>query len=88
MIAQFSFYHHEKFAKYRPYKIGAGFLALNAFNFSDNADNRDVGLVILGSLYPTTRDVKLTFPLYVGGGYLLKDQKWFFLIGPGIRVKL
>lgn len=88
MIAQFSFYHPEKIAKYRPYKIGAGFLAFNAFNFSDNADNRDVGIVILGSLYPTTRDVKLSFPLYVGGGYFLKDRKWFFLIGPGIRVRL
>lgn len=88
MIAQFSFYHPEKIAKYRPYKIGAGFLAFNAFNFSDNVDNRDVGIVILGSLYPTTRDVKLSFPLYVGGGYFLKDRKWFFLIGPGIRVKL
>jgi hypothetical protein len=88
MIAQFSFYHPEKIAKYRPYKIGAGFLAFNAFNFSEGAANRDVGIVILGSLYPTTRDVKLSFPLYVGGGYFLKDEKWFFLIGPGIRVRL
>ena len=88
MIGQFSFYHPEKINRYRPYKIGAGFLALNAFNFADDAENRDVGLVIIGSLYPTTRDTKLTFPLYVGGGYFIKDQKWFFLIGPGIRLKL
>ncbi|MBN1952851.1 MAG: hypothetical protein JW801_16730 [Bacteroidales bacterium] len=88
MIAQFSFYHPEKIATYRPYKIGAGFLAFNAFNFSDNVDDRDVGIVVLGSVYPTKRDVKLSFPLYVGGGYFLKDQKWFFLIGPGIRVRL
>ncbi|MBN1183097.1 MAG: hypothetical protein JXB49_12460 [Bacteroidales bacterium] len=88
MIAQFSFYHPEKIARYRPYKVGAGFLAFNAFNFSDNVEDRDVGIVALGSLYPTTRDVKLSFPLYMGGGYFLKDQQWFFLIGPGIRVKL
>jgi hypothetical protein len=88
MIGQFSFYHPEKINRYRPYKIGAGFLALNAFNFSENANNRDVGLVIIGSLYPTTKDTKLTFPLYVGGGYFIKDQKLFFLIGPGIRLKL
>lgn len=88
MIAQFSFYHPEKINKYRPYKVGAGFLAFNAFNFSDDVDNRDVGIVVLGSLYPTTRDVKLTFPLYIGGGYFLKEEKFFFLIGPGIRVKL
>ena len=88
MIAQFSFYHPDKIAKYRPYKVGAGFLAFNAFNFSDDNSSRDVGIVVLGSLYPTRRDVKLTFPLFVGGGYFLKDQKWFFLIGPGIRVSL
>ena len=88
MIAQFTFYHPEKINVQRPYKIGAGFLALNTFNFSDNAENRDIGLVVIGSLYPTTKDVKLTFPLYIGGGYQLKYQKWFFLIGPGIRIRL
>jgi len=88
MIAQFSFYHPDKIAKLRPYKLGAGFLAFNAFNFSDNNDERDVGVVILGSLYPTSRDTKLSFPLYIGGGYFLKEGRWFFLIGPGIRVRL
>ncbi len=88
MVAQFSFYQPNKIAKYRPYKIGAGFLAFNAFNFSNDNTSRDVGIVLLGSLYPTTHDVKLSFPLYVGGGYFLKQSKWFFLIGPGIRVQL
>lgn len=86
IIGQFSFYHPDKINKYRPYKIGAGFLALNAFNFSDNAQNRDVGLVVLGSVYPTTRDSKLSFPLYIGGGYFIKNKEFVFLIGPGIRV--
>ena len=88
MIGQFTFYHPEKINVQRPFKIGAGFLALNTFNFSDDADNRNIGLVILGSLYPTTKDVKLTFPLYFGGGYQLKNQKWFLLIGPGLRIRL
>jgi hypothetical protein len=88
MIAQFSFYHPDKVARLRPYKIGAGFLAFNAFNFSANASNRDVGAVIIGSLYPVRRDAKLTFPLYLGGGYFLSKGKWFFLLGPGIRVSL
>ena len=87
MIAQFSFYHPDKIAQYRPYKIGAGFLALNAFNFTETAD-RDVGLVVLGSIYPTTKDVKLTFPLYMGFGYFIKESKFFFLVGPGIRIRL
>ena len=88
MIAQFSFYHPDKIAKYRPYKIGAGFLALNAFNFNEDNQGRDLGAVILGSIYPTSKDTKLSFPLYLGGGFLLDQSKWFLLIGPGIRVKL
>lgn len=87
MIAQFSFYHPDKIAQYRPYKIGAGFIALNAFNFSENT-NQDLGIVLLGSVYPTTRDVKLSFPLFIGGGYLIKEATPFFMLGPGIRVRL
>lgn len=85
MIAQFSFYQQDKINRFKPYKVGAGFVAINALNFSENAQ-RDMGVVIIGSLYPTTRDSKMTFPLYFGGGYMLNDGKWFVLLGPGIRV--
>lgn len=89
MIAQFSFYRPNKIAQYRPYRIGAGFIALDAFNFSASAaSNRDVGVVAIGTLYPARRDVKLSFPLNLGGGFLMQESKWFFLIGPGIRVRL
>lgn len=87
MIAQFSFYQPGKIAKYRPYKLGVGFIAIDAFNFS-NSDIGDIGLVVIGSLYPTSSDRKLTFPLFAGFGYLLKEQAPFFLVGPGIRVRL
>lgn len=86
MIAQLSFYQKDKIARFMPYKIGAGFLALNAFNFSNNNNARDLGIVILGSVYPTRRDTKLSFPLYIGGGYLLNTGSWFWVFGPGIRV--
>jgi hypothetical protein len=90
IIAQFSFYQPNRIAKPRPFKIGAGFLALNAFNFSENNTNRDVGVVILGSLYPIPKRErsKLSFPLFLGGGYFLSESKFFFLIGPGIRLSL
>ncbi|MFK7774052.1 MAG: hypothetical protein AB8F94_18010 [Saprospiraceae bacterium] len=90
IIAQFSFYHPRKIAKTRPFKIGAGFLALNAFNFAENASNRDVGIVLLGSLYPIQRKQrsKLSFPLYLGGGYFLSEGKFFYLLGPGIRLRI
>jgi len=89
MMAQFSFYDQERPGKYKPYKIGAGFLALNAFNLSsDPSVSRDMGIVVIGSLYPTRKDVKLTFPLHMGGGYKLNEGKWFILIGPGISVRL
>ncbi len=87
-LAQFSFYHKEKIARFLPYKVGIGFLAINAFDFNANESQRDLGVVILGSLYPTTKDVKLTFPLYVGGGYYLNKERLFFVIGPGIRLRL
>jgi hypothetical protein len=88
MLAQFSFYQPGKIAKYQPYKIGAGFIAIDAFNFSENAKNRDVGLVVIGSVYPSSgANRKLTFPLYAGFGYLMKEEKFFSLIGPGIRVR-
>ena len=86
MVAQFAFYHPEKIAKFRPYRFGAGFLALDAFNFQ--SERQDLALVALASLYPTTRDKKLAFPLYIGGGYQFKANKWMLLIGPGISVKL
>ncbi|MGC8803761.1 MAG: hypothetical protein ACP5PS_08335, partial [Bacteroidales bacterium] len=81
-----SFYQKDKIARFMPYKIGVGFLALNAFNFSNNNNARDLGIVILGSVYPTRRDTKLSFPLYIGGGYLLNTNSWFWVFGPGIRV--
>ncbi|WP_354585295.1 hypothetical protein [Hymenobacter sp. UYCo722] len=87
-LAQFSFYSPTKINRLRPYKIGAGFVALNAFNLGSSSTNRDLGLVILGSVYPTRREAKFTFPLYLGGGFLLGTQRWFYMLGPGIGVRL
>ncbi|MCC3152335.1 hypothetical protein Q3A66_03640 [Hymenobacter sp. BT770] len=88
-LAQLSFYSPDKINRLRPYKIGAGFVALNAFNLSQQTSSeRDLGIVILGSVYPTRRDAKFTFPLYLGGGRLLGAGKWFYLLGPGIGVRL
>ena len=47
-----------------------------------------MSIVVIGSIYPTRKDVKLSFPLYLGGGYMLNKGKWFVLLGPGIRVSL
>jgi len=86
MIAQFTFFEEERIRKPKPYKIGAGFLAQNAFNFNPDVKDRDLGLVVLGSVYPTRSDARLSFPLYVGFGYFLNQSKFFYLIGPGIRI--
>ena len=87
-LAQFSFYSPNKINRLRPYKIGAGFVALNAFNLGSSSTGRDLGVVILGSVYPTRREAKFTFPLYLGGGFLLGTQRWFYMLGPGIGVRL
>ena len=88
-LAQLSFYAPGRINHLRPYKIGAGFVALNAFNLvGNNTDTkRDLGLVILGSVTPV-RTGRLTFPRYLGGGRLLSASKWFYLLGPGIGVRL
>ncbi len=86
IVGQLGFYRPDKIEKFYPFKVGAGFIALNAFNFSENSD-RDVGLVALGSVFPTKMSARFSFPLYVGFGYLLKDAKWFYILGPGIQVR-
>ena len=85
MLAQFSFYQKGEIQKLRPFKLGAGFLAKNAFNFNPEAE-RDLGIVLLGSVYPTTKGRKISFPLYFGAGFYLYDSKFFFLIGPGVSI--
>ena len=90
VIAQFGFFNKNKINRLRPYKFGAGFLALNAFNFSQNSSGRDVGIVALASIHPLQRfeKRKLSLRIYLGGGYFLSEEKWFLLFGPGIRVQL
>lgn len=88
VLAQFKFYKAGKINQLRPFRIGFGTLAFNVFNFSDQNINRDLGIVALGSVFPTRKDVKITLPLYAGFGYLLKEEKWFFVLGPGLRINL
>lgn len=86
MLAQFSFYDKEAVQKMKPYKLGGGFLFINAFNLNPEVTDRDLGIVMLGSVYPKGADRKLSFPLYGGGGYFLNDAEFFLLLGLGIRL--
>ncbi len=83
-LAQFSFYDQQKVGKLKPYKVGAGFIALDIFNLSDNNKQRDLGFVVLGSLFPVRKESKFSFPLYAGCGYLLKNNTFFVVFGPGV----
>lgn len=83
-IAQLQFYQDNNVNKFKPYSIGAGFIAIDAFNFSQSSTNRDLGIVVLGTLTPIQRG-KLSIPLYLGGGYLINQGNWFVLFGPGLR---
>jgi hypothetical protein len=88
VIGQYSFYEKDKINRLKPYKVGAGFLALNAFDFSSDGSSRDIGAVALGTLNPVNTDRKLTFSIYFGGGYLLSAKTLFWLVGPGIGVEI
>ncbi len=83
-IAQLQFYDGENVNKFKPYSVGAGFIAIDAFNFNQGNKNRDLGIVALGTLTPI-QSSKLSFPLYLGGGYLVNQGQWFILFGPGLR---
>ncbi|MDO5509984.1 MAG: hypothetical protein Q4F57_04760 [Weeksellaceae bacterium] len=85
MLAQFSFYRKGEIQRMSPWKIGAGFLAQNTFNFREDAV-RDLGIVVIGSVYPIRMTGRLRFPLHAGGGYYLQQGKFFILMGPGIQI--
>jgi len=88
MVAQVSFYQRNKIAKYQPFKLGVGFLAFNMFSMTAEVEDRDLGIVVLGSLYPSSKDRRMSFPLFLGGGYFLSKERFFLLVGPGIRISI
>jgi hypothetical protein len=85
LIAQFSFTDDEKAGKLKPYRCGAGFLFINTFNFNENAQ-RDLAVVMLGSIYPITSRRMFNVPIHVGLGYKLQGKVPFVMISPGISV--
>lgn len=87
-LAQLSFYSKKRLGQLRPYNIGAGFIALNAFNFNASNENRDIGIVLIGTIQPINTREKFSVPLYLGGGYFLEEDTWFVTFGPGIRLRL
>lgn len=86
VIGQFRFFKPNQIDRPQPYRVGLGFLALNAFNFGTNV-NRDLGVVALGSVFPVNTGQKLSFPIHAGFGYLTNANRFFFLLGPGVQVR-
>ncbi len=87
VLAELSFYDRNRIGNKKPYKFGAGFIALNAFNFSESQDvQRDIGLVVIATIEPVRSSAKFSVPIYFGTGYLLKEQDLFAIFGPGIRL--
>lgn len=87
VLAELSFYDKNRLGRKKPYKFGAGFIALNAFNFNESPDiQRDIGLVMIATIEPVRSSAKFSVPIYFGTGYLLKEQDFFAIFGPGIRL--
>lgn len=87
-MANFSFYRKGQINKLQPFRVGAGFVALNAFSSLTNSTGEakdDIGIVMLASFRPLNPDSKVNFPLYAGFGYLFRSESMFLLIGPGIK---
>lgn len=87
VIAQMSFYDPKRIGRLLPYQVGVGFIAVDAFSFNNTAtnSNKDIGIVVIGSLYPIRKEKKFTFPIFAGTGYLLKNNTMFLLFGPGVQ---
>jgi hypothetical protein len=86
IIMQFSFPDPEKVGKTKPYRVGAGFLAINAFNFSTNA-KRDLAAVALASVYPIRTSKLFSLPIHIGVGYKFQDKIPFVMLSPGIGIR-
>jgi hypothetical protein len=87
VLAEISFYDSKRIGKKKPYKFGAGFIALNAFNFGESENiKRDIGLVGIAVIEPIRGSAKFSVPIYLGFGYLLKENDFFAIFGPGIRL--
>jgi len=86
VLAEFSFYDKKQIGRIKPYRIGAGFIALNAFNFNESPNiTRDIGIVLMTAIEPVNKNAKFSVPIYLGAGYLLKNNDFFAIFGPGIR---
>jgi hypothetical protein len=66
--------------------LGAGFLAINAFNFNQSAQ-RDLAAVALASLYPIKPGKLFSLPIHIGFGYKFQDKIPFIMLSPGIGVR-
>lgn len=86
LIAQFSFPDANKVGKLKPYRLGVGFLAINAFNFSQSA-SRDLAVVGLATLYPIKPGRVFNLPIHFGFGYKFQDKISFIMLSPGIGVR-
>lgn len=86
-LIQASFYKPGKINKLSPWKVGGGFLALNALSsLTDNEDDKDLGVLAIVSFYPIGSNSRVKFPLHAGIGYLFKNNTMFMVVGPGIQV--
>lgn len=86
LIVQFSFPDAEKVGRSKPYRLGAGFLAINTFNFNQSAQ-RDLAVVALASLYPIKPGKLFSLPIHFGFGYKFQDKIPFIMLSPGIGVR-
>jgi len=94
-LYQVQFYYGNK--KKIPLNLGAGFIGLDAINFVSNKDSTDtdgtqdlgiISMLTIDNFIKPDRKSNISFAIHIGGGYLLNNKKWFWLIGPGIIIKI
>ncbi len=86
VIAQFSFPEARRVGKEYPWRIGAGFIVVNALNFTSEL-LPDLAGVVVGSIYLLPHDKVFNIPIHVGFGYKINDKVPFFMLTPGISLR-
>ena len=85
-FAQLRFYRKRGINELVPVQASLGVMATDVFSFA-SSPRRDWALCGLAAFYPITSKQRWSIPLYVGGGYLLDAETFFFFMGPGLSVQ-
>lgn len=86
VIGQISFPEPNRVGRVYPWRVGVGFLVLNALNLASTTP-ADLALIAVASVYPLRSSKLFNLPIHIGVGYRVNERIPFVMISPGISVR-